>query len=101
MTRSPPAPRGVRAQSGYHRTVSSEPLALPWEAADQAALEPLEMARRRPTGQMLKWIGNKQRSAEEIAEYLPTDYRRYFEPFVGGGALLGTLLQMTPSQVTS
>jgi DNA adenine methylase len=41
--------------------------------------------------QLLKWVGSKQRFAHEIASYLPCDYRRYFEPFLGSGAVLGTL----------
>ena len=47
--------------------------------------------RRPPRWQMLKWIGNKQRSAAAIAAYLPQTYRTYYEPFLGGGALLGTM----------
>jgi DNA adenine methylase len=42
--------------------------------------------------QLLKWIGNKQRFAHEIASYLPAlDNGTYFEPFLGSGAVLGTL----------
>ena len=41
--------------------------------------------------QLLKWIGNKQRFAHEIISYFPTDYRAYHEPFIGSGAVLGTL----------
>jgi DNA adenine methylase len=41
--------------------------------------------------QLLKWIGNKQRFAHEIASYFPTDYGTYFEPFIGSGAVLATL----------
>ena len=44
-----------------------------------------------PRGQLLKWIGSKFRSAREIAAYFPEKFNVYFEPFVGGGALLGTL----------
>jgi DNA adenine methylase len=40
---------------------------------------------------LLKWIGNKQRMAHEIASYFPTNYGVYFEPFLGSGAVLGTL----------
>lgn len=47
--------------------------------------------RRPPSGQLLKWIGNKQRSAAAIAAYLPSSYRHYFEPFVGAGAVLATV----------
>ncbi len=42
--------------------------------------------------QLLKWIGNKQRFAHEIASFLPlSDTSTYFEPFLGSGAVLGTL----------
>jgi DNA adenine methylase len=45
----------------------------------------------RPSGQLLKWVGNKFRYAEAIAEHLPTDFNSYFEPFVGTGAVLATV----------
>lgn len=41
--------------------------------------------------QLLKWIGNKQRFAGEIASYFPSEFGRYFEPFLGSGAVLATL----------
>lgn len=41
--------------------------------------------------QLLKWIGNKQRFAHEIISYFPSVYGRYYEPFLGSGAVLGTL----------
>lgn len=41
--------------------------------------------------QLLKWIGNKQRFAHEIVGYFPTTFGRYIEPFLGSGAVLGTL----------
>lgn len=41
--------------------------------------------------QLLKWIGNKQRFAHEIVSYFPARFGTYFEPFVGSGAVLGTL----------
>jgi DNA adenine methylase len=40
--------------------------------------------------QLLKWIGNKQRFADEIASYFPNEIERYYEPFLGSGAVLGT-----------
>ncbi len=40
---------------------------------------------------LLKWIGNKQRFAHEIASYFPANFTRYIEPFVGSGAVLATL----------
>lgn len=44
-----------------------------------------------PKGQLLKWIGSKYRFAEEIGSYFPENYGRYFEPFLGSGAVLATL----------
>ena len=41
--------------------------------------------------QLLKWIGNKQRFAHEIASYFPGDVKTYFEPFLGSGAVLAAL----------
>ena len=41
--------------------------------------------------QLLKWIGNKQRFAHEIASYFPARFGTYFEPFLGSGAVLGAL----------
>lgn len=44
-----------------------------------------------PSGQLLKWIGNKQRMAEEIAGHFPSSFNTYHEPFVGSGAVLATV----------
>ncbi len=41
--------------------------------------------------QLLKWIGNKQRFAHEIVSHFPNHFRTYREPFLGSGAVLGTL----------
>ena len=41
--------------------------------------------------QLLKWIGNKQRFAHEIAGFFPLRYGAYREPFVGSGAVLATV----------
>ena len=41
--------------------------------------------------QLLKWVGNKQRFAHEIISYFPVEVGTYFEPFLGSGAVLGTL----------
>lgn len=41
--------------------------------------------------QLLKWVGNKQRFAHEIASYFPAKFGTYFEPFIGSGAVLATL----------
>lgn len=41
--------------------------------------------------QLLKWIGSKQRFAHEIVSLFPNSFNRYFEPFLGSGAVLATL----------
>lgn len=41
--------------------------------------------------QLLKWIGNKQRFAHEIASFFPTDIGTYYEPFIGSGAVMAML----------
>ena len=45
----------------------------------------------KPPKQLLKWIGNKQRFAQAIANVFPKDYNRYIEPFLGSGAVLGAM----------
>ncbi len=41
--------------------------------------------------QLLKWVGNKQRFAHEIAAVFPQAFGTYFELFLGSGAVLATL----------
>ncbi|GFO73597.1 DNA adenine methylase [Bathymodiolus japonicus methanotrophic gill symbiont] len=41
--------------------------------------------------QLLKWVGNKQKFAHEIAGFFPDNYNTYYEPFLGSGAVLATL----------
>ncbi len=36
----------------------------------------------------LKWAGGKRQLLPEIRNYLPTSFNRYFEPFLGAGAVL-------------
>ena len=42
--------------------------------------------------QLLKWVGNKQRFAHEIVSYFPRRFGTYFEPFLGSGGVLGSLV---------
>jgi DNA adenine methylase len=41
--------------------------------------------------QLLKWVGNKQRFAVDIISCFPKRFGKYFEPFLGSGAVLATL----------
>lgn len=44
-----------------------------------------------PRNQLLKWVGNKQKFASEITKYFPTEFNKYYEPFLGSGAVLATV----------
>src|SRR6185437_5480796 len=67
--------------SGYHVSMN----------AATELLFPLPACEPRISGQLLKWIGNKQRFAHEVLSYFPARFGTYFEPFIGSGAVLGTL----------
>ena len=45
---------------------------------------------------VLKWAGGKTQLLEHIADSMPTEYNRYYEPFIGGAAVL---LGLSPAQV--
>lgn len=36
---------------------------------------------------LIKWSGSKRSKADQLASFIPS-FRRYYEPFVGGGSLL-------------
>ena len=44
-----------------------------------------------------KWTGGKRQLLPELLELLPKEYNRYYEPFVGGGALF---FELAPSSAT-
>lgn len=44
-----------------------------------------------PKSQLLKWVGNKQKFAGEISRYFPASFNTLYEPFLGSGALMGTV----------
>lgn len=41
----------------------------------------------------VKWVGGKRQLIPTIKKYIPKNYKRYYEPFVGGGALF---FELTP-----
>jgi DNA adenine methylase len=47
-------------------------------------IAPFTPAQARP---FLKWVGGKQQLLAQFEALLPADFERYFEPFVGGGAV--------------
>ena len=47
---------------------------------------------------LLKWVGGKRQLLPEIKDALPAaGFKRYFEPFVGGGAVL---FELTPQHAS-
>jgi len=40
-----------------------------------------------PLGPIIKYVGGKTKLLPELRARMPTDYGRYYEPFIGGGAL--------------
>ena len=44
---------------------------------------------------VLKWAGRKSQLLEQLAERMPAEYNRYYEPFIGSAALL---LGIAPAQ---
>ncbi len=42
---------------------------------------------QKETYPMVKWVGGKRQLMFELLKNMPKEYNRYFEPFIGGGAL--------------
>ena len=63
-----------------------------WEALPLFDMNEFPHARKENIEQksipsLIRWTGSKRSQASQIASYVPL-YNRYFEPFLGGGALL-------------
>lgn len=41
---------------------------------------------------IVKWAGGKRQIIDKLLEHMPKEYNNYFEPFIGGGALLFELM---------
>jgi len=41
---------------------------------------------------VIKWSGSKRHIAKDIIEYFPKTVNTYYEPFIGGGSVLGRML---------
>lgn len=54
-------------------------------------MQSLQQDNKRKIPQLLKWVGNKQKFAETISQQIPFHFNKYIEPFVGIGAIMGTI----------
>lgn len=57
---------------------------------------PIDMAKIAPRP-FLRWAGSKQRLLGQILPFIPSNYGRYYEPFLGSGALF---LALQPDRAT-
>ena len=49
----------------------------------------------KPIKPILKWAGGKRQLLPKLLEFMPIDYQTYYEPFIGGAALLLATLPST------
>ncbi|MBK3518594.1 DNA adenine methylase [Carboxylicivirga marina] len=49
------------------------------------------MSKNKLIAPFLKWVGGKRQLLPAINQYMPKSYNNYYEPFVGGGAVLFNL----------
>ena len=66
------------------------------KAKEQFAFAPVESASPEAALPFLKWVGGKAQLLAQFDEFFPTDITRYFEPFVGGGAVFFHLKHRFP-----
>ena len=46
------------------------------------------MAKNKLVAPVVKWAGGKRQILDEITKYIPDEFSTYYEPFLGGGAVL-------------
>jgi DNA adenine methylase len=69
-----------------HNAIDAERREAPTSKVSQTSIQPL-----------LKWPGGKRGLWESIMPFFPREYGRYWEPFVGGGAVFFSLNPATAS----
>jgi DNA adenine methylase len=73
---------------------------LPLQTQSSLSENPWTQIKQRQTslsGPFLKWAGGKSQLLKEIAPIIPSHFENYFEPFLGGAALLFHLLGQRPT----
>ncbi len=79
MTTTPP-----RSLGSHTRRLSLRRVTMPKVATRRCG--PVADTKAGP-GPIVKWAGGKTKLLPELTKRMPQQYRRYFEPFFGGGAL--------------
>jgi len=60
-------------------------------AEEQSQNDRKKHSRLDPVDPLLKWPGGKRALFDSISEFMPEEFGRYWEPFVGGGAMFFAL----------
>jgi DNA adenine methylase len=84
-------------------TIGREQMTLPYSKPDtskKARSQSVEIVPK-DAKPFLKWVGGKNQLLTQFEAYLPSNFKRYFEPFVGGGAVFFRLWnsRKLPAQV--
>ncbi len=90
----PPSPSSLIADASPASSAASPSLTAGTSLASppSSTASPSSPAASGPfRAQLLKWIGNKQRLAGAIIAHFPQRFGTYYEPFLGGGGVLGVL----------
>lgn len=59
--------------------------------SNNALKKSLNFDEKIPCKPFLKWVGGKSQILDELIKRIPANFKKYFEPFVGGGALFFAL----------
>lgn len=63
------------------------PVIVPTNPADRRPTDPSQTQPLGPTAPFIKWAGGKTQLLSQLAPYFPQRYERFYEPFIGGGAV--------------
>ena len=70
---------------------------IPKDATKPVDGRTIRYDKKNPTKPFIKWAGGKEKELPIIKKHLPKEFKRYVEPFVGGGAMLFHMLQKFPN----